>query len=317
LVREWGLKKIGSHLDGHSLNEFYSDQHKKWICVDISESIYFLDENDKKNTPWSILELFSNSNTQIRSYSFNASYSKDEKKIYKFYFSNQYEPFVIDKYVNQRYDKYLSKYKPLPIPIVHGILVLFNKSYVYKKIVIKNQHLIYRPTLKNKTKSRILKLLDVLPERLGYWIYHRLQLLTLKDIKHYLNANKSSLKTIQSIVQKNKIELKNENIVEIGSGWFPIIPLLFKEMFRVNSIYTFDINKHYSKNRILESTKLFSETLKLKPSEKLPEFISYFPYTPIQKASFNYNPKLIFSRFVLEHIKHNDLLEIKCRTLVD
>lgn len=164
--------------------------------------------------------------------------------------------------------------------------------------------------MNNKTKTRILKLLDTLPEKLGYWIYHKLQLLTLKDTNSYLKTNTSSFKKIQSILEENKIDLDGENIVELGSGWFPLNPLLFKEKLSVNSIHTYDINKHYSGKRILDCTTLFSGSLCINPSKKLPDFISYYPYTLIQKVNFDYNPKLVYSRFVLEHITPKELLEI-------
>jgi len=134
-VREWGLKKIGSHLDGHSINEVYDNNLNKWVCLDISECIYFLDETDNTATPLSTLEVFSNTNTRVISHSFNPAYHEDPKKINKFYLSSLYYPFVIDKYVNSRYDYVLKKFKSLPIPVIHGILILLNKSYVYKRVL--------------------------------------------------------------------------------------------------------------------------------------------------------------------------------------
>jgi glycosyltransferase involved in cell wall biosynthesis len=136
-VREWGLKKIGSDLDGHAINEVYNKNLSKWVCIDVSECIYFLNETDKTFTPLSTLEVFSNSSSQVISHSFNPAYHEDSKKIQKFYLSNLYFPFVIDKYVNNRYDTYLKKYKSLPIPIIHGILILLKKSYNYKYITRK------------------------------------------------------------------------------------------------------------------------------------------------------------------------------------
>jgi len=136
-VREWGLKKMGSHLDGHSINEVFDRKNGIWVCLDVSECIYFLDETDNTSTPLSVSELFFDTNRKVTPHSFNPSYRKDPKKINKFYFSTLYYPFVIDNYVNSRYDYVLKKFKSLPIPIIHGILILLNKSYVYKTVEIK------------------------------------------------------------------------------------------------------------------------------------------------------------------------------------
>lgn len=131
-VREWGLKKIGSDIDGHALNEFYAEELDQWIALDVSKSIYF--KNGANAIPLSTLELFSNTNKNLKVVSFNNNYRHSDKMVSKFYLSNQYQAFVIDKYVNRRYDKYLSQYNNLPIPIIHGFLIFLNKSYVYKKI---------------------------------------------------------------------------------------------------------------------------------------------------------------------------------------
>ncbi len=162
----------------------------------------------------------------------------------------------------------------------------------------------------NRTKSSILRFLDILPKKIGYTIYHMLQMITLKDVDFYVKTNESSFYQIHKILNENNIDVKNENIIEIGSGWFPIMPLIFKEKLVVNTIYTYDINKHYSKRRILNSTALFSKRLNISGSKQLPSFIKYYPHTSIQTATIDYNAKLVYSRFVLEHISHKELLEI-------
>lgn len=164
--------------------------------------------------------------------------------------------------------------------------------------------------MRNRTKTRIFKLLNLLPRDLGYLIYHKLQMVTLKKVEFYLKTNEVSFQQIRKILSENNIILRGKDIIEIGSGWFPIMPFIFKEKLEVNNIYTYDINKHYSPKRILNSSKLFCDQLKVPPSKKLPSFIKYFPYTNIQKAIINYSPELVYSRFVLEHISPEELLEI-------
>lgn len=131
-VREWGLKKVDAHTGGHSFNEIYDIQFKKWIAMDISKSVYFTAQN---NIPLTAIELFQKERkTNIKTIQFNYNYTPSETVIFKFYLSNHYVPFVIDKYVNSNYDRYLKTFKFLPIPIIHGIALLSLNSYVYKKI---------------------------------------------------------------------------------------------------------------------------------------------------------------------------------------
>ncbi len=309
-VREWGLKKIGSDLDGHAFNEIYDTELQKWICIDVSKSIYF--KTISNSEPLSGIELFLQNRNKIdlHTTNFNSKYTPDDRMINKFYFSDQYVPFVIDKYVNYLYDKYLSKYKNLPIPIIHGVIILLNKSYVYKFITQTNSETKRKTYARSGVKNKVFKFLDILPNRLGYWFYHKMQHFTMKDVEFYYKANKSSLNIIQKILCKKDIDLKESNIVEIGSGWFPLMPYLFKVKLGVKNIYTFDINKHYNGKRIYNTSKIFSKALNISPHKKLPDFIKYFPNTNISDTPFSFSPKLIYSRFVLEHVQPNALLKI-------
>lgn len=135
-VREWGLKKIGSHVDGHAFNEFYSKELDKWIFIDVSKSLFFVQSDDPDKVPISVLDLYpvDGKKLNIKSVCFNARFSQEDKMIDKFYFSDMYKAFVIDNYVNSLYDKYLTRYEKFPIPFIHGMLILLNKSYVYKRI---------------------------------------------------------------------------------------------------------------------------------------------------------------------------------------
>jgi hypothetical protein len=135
-VREWGLKKIDSHIDGHAFNEFYAKELDKWIFIDVSKSLLFVNIDDPKKTPVSVLDLYplDNKKPNLKHVCFNDGFSQEIKMIDKFYYSNWYKAFVIDNYVNSRYDKYLTRFKKFPIPFIHGMLILLNKSYVYKSV---------------------------------------------------------------------------------------------------------------------------------------------------------------------------------------
>ncbi len=131
-VREWGLKNKDAHTGGHSFNEIYDKALNKWVAIDVSKSIYFV---NTLTIPLSAIEIFQESyKKHIQTIKFNENYIPAKDVINTFYCSDYYIPFVIDEYVNRYYDRFLKKYNSLPIPIIHGFLIMLNKSYVYKKV---------------------------------------------------------------------------------------------------------------------------------------------------------------------------------------
>lgn len=164
--------------------------------------------------------------------------------------------------------------------------------------------------MKNKVKEIVLKSIDIFPSRVGYSIYHMLQNLTLNEPSFYLKTNEKSFQVIDRILKEYNIDLKSKDIAEIGSGWFPMMPLIFKTRLNVNNVLTYDINRHYSRERIQESMKLFFKDSLVSRSNTLPSFIRYFPYTPIQESNEISNVEFIYSRFVLEHISPQELYSI-------
>lgn len=162
----------------------------------------------------------------------------------------------------------------------------------------------------HQKKTIILQILDKLPNKLGYSIYHSLQKKSFNEIETKVNSNFQSLKKIESILNESNIELENQKIIEIGSGWVPIMPILIKLKFMVSKIITYDINKHYSNKRIKLTLKHFKKTnFKTRKcnSLNLPNFIDYHPKKNIINASIEKDIKLIYSRFVLEHVTPIDI----------
>jgi hypothetical protein len=161
----------------------------------------------------------------------------------------------------------------------------------------------------HQKKTLILQCIDKLPNRLGYFIYHKLQHSTLKDIDGKLKAGRSSLKKIKEILDQYQIDLSHKDIIEIGSGWFPILPFLFKSEFNVNKIITYDINKHYSEQRVKLIKDYFKEFISSESSKdlSLPDFIMYHPKTNFINAKSIENVDFIYSRFVLEHVSPEDI----------
>ena len=55
-------------------------------------------------------------------------------KIKEYYISKYIQPFLSDNYNNRLYDFLLKKLNFLPIPIIHGIPKILNRSYKFKII---------------------------------------------------------------------------------------------------------------------------------------------------------------------------------------
>lgn len=168
----------------------------------------------------------------------------------------------------------------------------------------------------HKIKTITLKLLDIMPNKLGYFLYHQLQRKSFNNLEIKIKANENSYKVIKKILKQETIELNRNNVLEIGSGWFPLMPYLLKINENINKIYTYDINCHYSNNRILRVDNYYNANNKynfeysIKNGYKLPSFIEYYPNQNIINSKIHSNIKLFFSRFVLEHIQLEDLKKI-------
>lgn len=169
--------------------------------------------------------------------------------------------------------------------------------------------------MNHKSKTVLFKCLDVLPEQLGFYLYHKLQQLFAKDMIDYkIESTRKLLETILRILDKNGFELKNKHIIELGSGWLPILPYLLKYNSNANRVDTYDINKHYKLSEIVKLNVLFSKKYGIPPNTfdgvfQLPKDIRYFPYTDICNGDF-INADLAVSRFVLEHVSPESIIKI-------
>lgn len=131
LVREWGIMRIPFDMKygGHATNEVFSKELNKWVLIDVSKCITF--NTGIESCPLSVIEVF-----KCRD---NLSYHSffkeivDDKQIKNYYFSPSATPFLISRYKNKVYDKFLKKSpSKFPIFIVHFVVYLTGNSYHYK-----------------------------------------------------------------------------------------------------------------------------------------------------------------------------------------
>lgn len=171
--------------------------------------------------------------------------------------------------------------------------------------------------MKHSLKSKIFQVLSKFPESVGNFVYH-----TLQKKSENSNVNKkivsvsNSFEVATKILMDNNINLQNKNVMEIGSGWAPILPYLMILKGKARIVQTYDINEHYSKSQIREVNDYYSgyDSFKLAKCSKyqLLENVEYYPNRNVIDADFT-NIDFIFSRFVLEHVPPNLLRDMHAK----
>ncbi|MCH4821578.1 hypothetical protein ML462_00195 [Gramella lutea] len=164
-------------------------------------------------------------------------------------------------------------------------------------------------SLKLRFKNLFFQLLGFLPERSGNEIYHFVQeFLSKESLEFKVRSSHNSFRTFLEITQKKGISIENRHVAEIGSGWLPLMPYFFSFLSNAKSIETFDLHCHYQKKNIEQLNEVFSKEfeVKLNPDKNskyaLPSSIRYFPNSNILDHDLT-DRNLIFSRFVLEHVR--------------
>lgn len=162
----------------------------------------------------------------------------------------------------------------------------------------------------HRIKSLIFKSLEKLPKKLGDITYHSLQSLTAKSVGEEYDFQQATIKQFVRELSKLNLNFENKKVVEIGSGWLPVLPydLLFR--YRSKEVLTFDINEHYQSKNIKKFNRYYAEHYPGTPSlvQALPEGVKYFPNeniidTQIESESID----VMITRNVLEHIPYGNL----------
>jgi hypothetical protein len=171
--------------------------------------------------------------------------------------------------------------------------------------------------MKTKLKRIFLRAVNTLPSRLGYLIYHQMQMRLTGATIDKVRANMDSFGIVSSILKKVNLK-KGYSVLEIGSGWMPLMPYLFRYMGEANDVYTYDINQHYDNKYIDELNEIvktkFNVEIDPAPGKyHIPDFVKYFPKSNVITSELPERVDLVFSRFVLEHVTPDDLLKMHQR----
>ena len=140
-VKEWGMKCLSPDSTvsgGHSFNEVYCIEFQKWIMIDVAKSIFFYQAN--KDIPLSTLEYIhlKKQKKEITIATINARSLIDRQNANNIFLISNSLPFVITNYNNKTYDYFLDKLDFFPESIIHGILIIIGKSYIFKFPVEEN-----------------------------------------------------------------------------------------------------------------------------------------------------------------------------------
>ena len=148
-------------------------------------------------------------------------------------------------------------------------------------------------SLKLKAKNILFQILNMLPEKVGFSIYHEVQeWFDINNIHYKINSSHSSYLTFERLAKESNISILDKSVIEIGSGWLPLMPYFFKYMGKASKVETYDLNKHYNKNNIdnlnQEFSKKFDTSVESEENGKfnLPEGINYYPKTDNQSHLF-------------------------------
>lgn len=171
---------------------------------------------------------------------------------------------------------------------------------------------------KHQLKTTFFKTIDFLPGKLGYALYHKVQSLLTESFDVKQTANERSFGEIQRILAHNGKTLKGQYLLEIGSGWMPILPYLLHYKGGCSEVHTFDINDHYNNRYIDELNIYYQKQLEVNVEYKqdklhIPDFIKYHPNSNVINAALPDKVDLVYSRFVLEHVTPKDLVAMHKR----
>lgn len=166
-----------------------------------------------------------------------------------------------------------------------------------------------------KFKSLIFKLLEKLPHLLGNKIYYSIQGFTqYRSLNIKFKEAGSTYNSLVDLLNKFQITLEDKNILEIGTGWYPLMPYYLVYHGKAKQVLTYDVNWHLSVKNIESTNKLFREfycenKTNVVDPKILDNRIVYFHNSDIDRIDIS-KIEIVYSRFVLEHVSKNDLIKI-------
>ncbi|MEX2300682.1 MAG: class I SAM-dependent methyltransferase [Bryobacterales bacterium] len=170
-----------------------------------------------------------------------------------------------------------------------------------------------------RAKLAVQNAIAALPPRFGDPLYHSLQ--KRSGLKPNCQSHYDFVTHCERLLGNGSAWIAGKSVVELGSGWFPLTPLLLAGL-GASEVHTFDLHEHYSPERIREAARALRSFRKefaglpfLKESEfsgRLPPVVHYYPRADLAKCNGLPCGKidLAISRAAIEHIEPDTISRI-------
>jgi hypothetical protein len=172
--------------------------------------------------------------------------------------------------------------------------------------------------LQTKLKTEAQRALERAPAVIADPVYHGLQHLTGGLAINVAGSTAFLDRAERLLREQSGTGFEGKRVVELGSGWSPIVPLLLLQRGAAE-VHSFDLNAHYSRGRIkaaaravqADAPSVGADLRRVASTGRLPAEVVYHPRTPIERAALAPGSvDVALSRFVLEHVPPDDLVAI-------
>lgn len=161
--------------------------------------------------------------------------------------------------------------------------------------------------MNHKLRTLAFRTLELLPHRVGDYFYHQFQNAVAKPVEVEYASQLDTIDRFVRVAADLGLTLEGKRIVELGSGWLPVLPYEFLFKHRAKEVLTFDINAHYQARNIQTFSRFFGRRNGVSVGDVLPDPIRYFPRTNILERSDLRDIDVLVTRNVLEHVRPTDL----------
>jgi len=151
-VREWGIKGGSqSVIGGHSFNEFWSEELKKWILIDVYNSVFIINKSSRELLSVSqLVDYMSSANADNLEFQQMVDVRKGLNKelLEQYFFDNKNLFFLLTNYRIKPVDSVMKYQKKVPLIALHTALIVFKRYYNYRFYVNENNIDYVRKTLR-------------------------------------------------------------------------------------------------------------------------------------------------------------------------
>lgn len=164
--------------------------------------------------------------------------------------------------------------------------------------------------MNHRLKTFAFKILERLPRKVGDSLYHQFQNVAAKPVALEYASQLDTINRFVQVAKDQGLTFEGKRIIEIGSGWLPVLPYEFLFDHRAQEVLTFDINAHYQARNIKEFNRFYSNRHGISLDDVLPVSVHYFPHSNVLDCKDLRNLDVLVTRNVLEHVRPTDLQAI-------